>query len=255
MTTLFEDTATPAAGGVIYRSHRATLYLADNATVLPELPDGLAGLTVTDPPYGKKWRSGRRAKRFDTFDGDTPADRPTVAACLAQCIRLTAQRRHLYVFGPADILAGQRVSRPVELIWDKTMMGNAGNGDTAALWGPAHEPITFAVGLHMHPGETDSTTTPARMRRGTVLRYTRPAGLAVRHPSEKPVGLLRELIESSSRPGDLVLDPYAGVGSTGVAAVLLGRRALLVESDIGYAYEAARRLAAAEALADAAEGL
>jgi site-specific DNA-methyltransferase (adenine-specific) len=61
------------------------------------------------------------------------------------------------------------------------------------------------------------------------------------------------LIESSSRAGDLVLDPFAGVGSTGVAAILRGRRALLVEVDPAYASLAVERLQEAERLADLME--
>ncbi|HKM52109.1 MAG TPA: site-specific DNA-methyltransferase [Isosphaeraceae bacterium] len=49
------------------------------------------------------------------------------------------------------------------------------------------------------------------------------------HPAEKPSRLAEIMIETSSRPGDLVLDPFAGSGSTGVAAVKLGRPCLLIE--------------------------
>lgn len=49
------------------------------------------------------------------------------------------------------------------------------------------------------------------------------------YPTQKPVRLLERMIAASSRPGDLVLDPYAGSGTTGVAAARLGRRWLLVD--------------------------
>jgi site-specific DNA-methyltransferase (adenine-specific) len=74
----------------------------------------------------------------------------------------------------------------------------------------------------------------------------------VRHPSEKPVGLLGEMIESSSRRGELVLDPFAGVGSTGVAAVLAGRRSYQVEIDERYVQIAVDRMVSAERLAASA---
>jgi DNA modification methylase len=82
-----------------------------------------------------------------------------------------------------------------------------------------------------------------------VLSFMPQTGRKVRHPSEKPLGLLRELIESSSRQGELVLDPCAGSGSTGVAAVLLGRRSLLIESHEPYARLAADRVREAEKVA------
>jgi len=85
-----------------------------------------------------------------------------------------------------------------------------------------------------------------RLRKGSVLRFGPPTGRTVRHPSEKPVPLLRELIESSTRQGEVVLDPFAGSGSTGVAAVLSGRRAILVESHYEYALLARDRVLRAE---------
>jgi site-specific DNA-methyltransferase (adenine-specific) len=58
-----------------------------------------------------------------------------------------------------------------------------------------------------------------------------PPGSAERtgYPTQKPVRLLERILAASSRPGDLVLDPYAGSGTTGVAAARLGRRWLLVD--------------------------
>jgi site-specific DNA-methyltransferase (adenine-specific) len=77
----------------------------------------------------------------------------------------------------------------------------------------------------------------------------RPTGRKVRHPNEKPVGLCRELIESSTRAGDVVLDPFGGSGSTAVAAVLSGRRAVLVESNANWLNVAIPRVREAEILA------
>jgi site-specific DNA-methyltransferase (adenine-specific)/modification methylase len=66
------------------------------------------------------------------------------------------------------------------------------------------------------------------------------------HPTQKPLRVLRQLVEWGSRPGDLVLDPFMGVGSTGVAAVELGRRFIGIEIDPGYVDAAQRRLDAAQ---------
>jgi site-specific DNA-methyltransferase (adenine-specific) len=62
--------------------------------------------------------------------------------------------------------------------------------------------------------------------------------------------LLADLIESSTLRGDLVVDPCAGSGTTGVAAVLTGRRCYLVEVDRDHAEQCVRRVKAAEAIAD-----
>lgn len=94
----------------------------------------------------------------------------------------------------------------------------------------------------------------ARMRQGTVLRIRRPNGSATgRHATEKPVALMLQLIESSSVRGSLVIDPFAGSGSTLVAAVLLGRRAIGVEINHVYAKRAVARIKAAEHIADLAD--
>src|SRR4029079_15143509 len=62
------------------------------------------------------------------------------------------------------------------------------------------------------------------------------------HPTQKPLRVLRQLIEWGSRQGDLVLDPFMGVGSTGVAALALGRRVVGIELDGDYVEAARRRL-------------
>jgi site-specific DNA-methyltransferase (adenine-specific) len=51
------------------------------------------------------------------------------------------------------------------------------------------------------------------------------------YPTQKPLGILRRIIQASSRPGDLVLDFFAGSGTTGVAALKLGRRFILVDNN------------------------
>ena len=62
------------------------------------------------------------------------------------------------------------------------------------------------------------------------------------HPTEKPVDLLRVLISQSSQVGDVVLDPFMGSGSTGVAAQTLARQFIGLEIDLRYTTIAAQRL-------------
>lgn len=62
------------------------------------------------------------------------------------------------------------------------------------------------------------------------------------HPTEKPVGLLRYLVALFSRPGDVVLDPFGGSGSTGVAAVGLGRSVVLIEREADFFAAASQRV-------------
>lgn len=64
-----------------------------------------------------------------------------------------------------------------------------------------------------------------------------------RHPDEKPLAVVEALVRECVPPGGLVLDPFAGAGTTLLAAALLGRRAIGIESDERYAERAAERLA------------
>lgn len=235
---------------VAYESEWATIYEGDAREVLPNFETESFALVVTDPPYGKEYVSNQRVQRFEAMALDGGEDREEVRGVLRECVRLVAQNRHLYVFGPDDVLTGLKISKPVSLVWDKTMMSG---GDLAASWGPSHEPIWFAVSAHRHGGQTGRDTLSSRLRKGTVLRVPRPTGRKVRHPSEKPVALLAELIESSSRVGEKVLDPFGGSGSTAVAAIVRGRRAVLIEANPGYVELAIRRVQAAEFVAQEIE--
>src|SRR5438477_4941530 len=71
------------------------------------------------------------------------------------------------------------------------------------------------------------------------------------HPTQKPESLLARVILSSSRPDDLVLDPFSGTGTTGAAAKRLGRQFIGIERDAAYAAAAEARIAQVEALPEA----
>ena len=64
------------------------------------------------------------------------------------------------------------------------------------------------------------------------------------HPTQKPVQLMETLITRHSNPGDIVLDPFMGSGTTGVAAMKLGRKFYGIEKDPGYFAVAQDRLVA-----------
>ena len=65
------------------------------------------------------------------------------------------------------------------------------------------------------------------------------------HPNEKPLALMQRVVGTHSNVGDQVLDPFMGSGTTGVAAVKLGRKFTGIEIDPGYFDIACRRIAAA----------
>lgn len=235
---------------LVYETPRVKLFKGDAAEVLPSYKTESFDLVVTDPPYGVEFESGMRAESFGAIAGDGKdlSSRAAVGELLLECVRLVGQNRHLYVFGP-EVLRSEldaKVSAPAELIWVK--QDGPGMGDLTSPWGPQHEPLHFYTSLHRHGGKRGKLVNPVRMRKGSVLKAVKPTGFKVRHPTEKPLALLRELIESSSKLDEVVLDPFSGVGSTGVAALLLGRRAVLCEVEGKYVDIAVERLRRAETL-------
>ena len=117
-----------------------------------------------------------------------------------------------------------------EVIWDKVYHGM---GDTKAAFAPSHENIVFAIkGKYSFPGS----------RPKDLVTFPKINSSKMVHPTEKPVGLLANLISSVTKPGDLILDPFAGSGSTLVAAKKTGRRFIGIELDDDYFVTAQRRI-------------
>lgn len=225
-----------------YEQDGITIYHGDCRDVLPQIDRNSIDLIVTDPPYGVNWQGRKRTMRngpmLDKLAGDDGS--LDVPAALGLALKTLKRGHHVYIFGEFD-LSDLPLASPVQLIWDKGLMGV---GDLSLPWGKSHEPITFAVHeISKRNRELGYGKLTARMRRGTVLRVQRAhSGQVSRHPTEKPVILLRQLIESSSCMGDTVLDPFMGCGSTLVAAQQEGRSAIGVEVDEGYCTEAVSRL-------------
>lgn len=229
-----------------YESPLATLYLGDAREVLPTLARESIDLLATDPPYGVAWRSNTRAERFAPIAGDASGAEATdlLRACAPDLVRTLRRTRHAYTFGLP--IEHELFNVKAELVWDK---GRLGSGDLSCLWAPSHEPIFFHVRA-ADRANLESGRLAARLRRSSVISVRRLSATQVsRHPTEKPVALMRQLIESSSSSGELVLDPFAGCGSTLVAAVVSGRRAVGVEYVEQYAEIAAQRLERAAHLA------
>lgn len=118
----------------------------------------------------------------------------------------------------ADSLTRHGFTRSAILVWEKD---GPGMGDTNA-WGMGHEIILF-----LKKGRRVATD----KRRSGVIHtpQVRPADLI--HPHEKPLGLLELFIKHSTSRGDLIVDPFAGSGSTIRAAKRLERSALGMELD------------------------
>lgn len=231
-----------------HESERFTLYCADAADVLDTLEPKSVGLIATDPPYGVRWQSGfRKGSKLSKIANDG-GDYDAVGIVAAYTAHVLMPQRHLYVFG-STVAQRDRLmlGGACDLVWDK---GTIGLGDLTLPWGPQHEMILFGVYVPSKQNRDDGKgALSARLRAGSVLRVDRPnSGAVKKHPTEKPVELMRRLIESSTSVDDVVLDMFAGSGSTLVAAILSGRKAIGVEIEREYCATIFDRCTAAEAL-------
>jgi len=194
-----------------------TLAHGDARAFLATLPEGSVDLVVTDPPY--------------VFDRGTTYFRewlpylPDEAwpEILRELYRVLRADRHAYVicdgrtqpvFAAAARGAGFCLAKT--LIWNKESPGLGGGA-----YRSQHELILLL---------TKGTRSGNRRDLGDVLSFPRVMTRG-HYPTEKPVALLKTLVSQSSRPAELVLDPFCGSGSTGRAARELGRRALLCDLD------------------------
>lgn len=186
-----------------------------------------ADVLVTDPPYGMSFVSGHNSLTRDEQQ----------ARRIANDDQPIARDNALEEWGdkPAAVFGTWRVPKPKGvrqvLIWDKRGAG-PGMGDLSMAFGTSHEEI-YLIG-HW---------TKRVARRGSVITTeSSPSALTSRigHPTPKPVGLMEILIESA--PPGVIADPFAGSGSTLIAARNLGRKAIGVELEEKYCEIIAKRL-------------
>ncbi len=201
--------------------------------VLRTLRDGAYHAVVVDPPYGMDYQSKSRRFPMPKILND---QRPFIwflydafrvarpdAALLCFCIGRTQE-----AFRSAIEIAGWKVRSQV--VWDRVVHGM---GDTKTMFAPRHDVAWFATkGRFAFTGG----------RPKSVLRHQKVLGRDLRHPTQKPVDLMMGLIRYIAPERGHVLDPCMGSGSTGVAAIRLGRRFTGIEMDRGYYRVAVRRI-------------
>ena len=221
----------------------ATVYLGDALEILPQLEK--ADLAAFDPPYvlttggGSPTNGKRMSGKFaiDKYDNggqivDCDIDwhefMPVVYNALvenAHCY-VMANNRHVLNM----LLSAQQAGFGFHnlLYWRKT------NSATANRWYMKNNEFVgfFYKGKAFYIndcGAKQDVICPDDMQYPENIAY--PIEKNTPHPTQKPVALMQYYIEQSSQPGQLVLDPFAGSGSTGVAALRCGRRFIGIEKN------------------------
>lgn len=215
---------------------RATLYLGDCRDILPTLPK--VDALVTDPPYGigesagkaKTRTSGliskaRNAQIYRQDYGDDSWDDKPIEDELIAAVR--AAGKWNIIFG------GNYYTLPPTkcwLVWDK-LNGNTDFADCELAW----------------------TNLPKAVRRITYLWHgcmrangeTRDG-----HPTQKPIGVMKWCIGHLPDIAQTILDPFMGSGTTGVAAVQMGRDFIGIEREAKYFDIACKRIEDAQRQGD-----
>lgn len=197
--------------------------------LLPKLADASIDLILTDPPYGIQYRS----RNNKTIAGDK---RPFIW-WLYDAFRVLKEDGCLLCFTRWDVMEAWRNAIQYAgftvrscIVWDKELHGM---GNTKAAFAPRHELLLFAdKGGFSFPGG----------RPVDVLQSRKVPSAHMIHPTQKPVALLMELIGAVTEPGDTVLDPFVGSGSTAEACVKLNRIFIGMELEKDYCQQARRRV-------------
>jgi site-specific DNA-methyltransferase (adenine-specific) len=253
------------------RGKREQLVCADAFDVLKELPERTFDLLFADPPYNLTKSFGGstfRQRADDEYEA-------WLDSWLRLCVPLLKESASVYICGDwRSAAAIQRVvGRYFKLRNRITWEREKGRG-AKANWKNAAEDIWFFTVSDEYTFNLDAV----RQRRRVVAPYkvngkpkdwsesengnfrdTHPSNIwtdisvpfwsmpeNTDHPTQKPEKLLAKIILASTNAGDLILDPFAGVGTTAVVAKKLDRRSVAIERDEEYCLLALKRLEMAE---------
>jgi DNA modification methylase len=206
----------------------ATLYLGDCRDILPTL--GKVDAVVTDPPYGMNWNTD--STRFSGGGSPGIARDPIIGDDQP--------------FDPAHLLA---LNVPT-VIWGYNHMAQRLPTARTLIW-LKQNPQSYGAFL------SDAELGWASGGNG-VWAFYRPRSIAtavtegggkVAHPTQKPVSLMRWCLEFTPK-AQIVFDPYMGSGTTGVAAVQMGRKFIGIEREPKYFDIACKRIDEAQKQSD-----
>ena len=240
-----------------------TMIRGDSLVVLQELDAKSVDMVFTDPPYGHSNNNGDLIHNREKALGVETSSRKTEARPIAND---GAEANGLFLWsvhqfervlrhggccccccccggGPDPQFARWALwmDMPLEflqmVVWDKGPMGMGWH------YRRSYETVLVAK---KRGGKTrwfdDSHRVENIIRPGTGVRKIIPS--ARQHPTEKPVALAEHFIRLHTQPGDTVLDPFMGCGSTAEACVKLGRKFIGIELDAKFYTDACRRISA-----------
>lgn len=194
----------------------AELYLGDCMDVLPTL--GKVDAVITDPPYGIGF--GKKHTKWSANRGVILGDWDNV---IPDVYPLLALSENVTIWG------GERFELPISRGW--------------LTWVKPDAPPTFASTEFAWR----SLDTPARH---FVYSISATNGERIGHPTQKPVALMKWCIEQCKNNPQTILDPFMGSGTTGVAAVQMGRKFIGIEREPKYFEIACRRIEDAQKQVD-----
>ncbi|MDQ3919003.1 MAG: site-specific DNA-methyltransferase [Acidobacteriota bacterium] len=233
-----------------YQDETTALYCADNREVLSALEDKSVDHVITDPPYSehthaKQWighaLTSEGAPRCSTNFKELSFAAITneqIARFTSECARLS--RRWSLIFCDLESIvdwreAVQRVGLDYvrACVWDKVDSAPQFTGDR-----PASSAEAF---ICAHPKGRKAWNGGGRRN---VFRHAVNGSESgpKQHPTQKPIALMREMIALFTDAGDLVLDPFMGSGSTGVACAIECRRFMGIELSEEYCEVAKARI-------------
>lgn len=226
----------------------ALVFRCDAFEVLKLIPDGSVDLVVTDPPYASLEKHRDSKARIRKYERDKKAGKlkgsriprlrewfpimpnERFPELLSELYRIMVDDSHCYIFcddetsdviKAACLAMAQARGEKNAFVWWKRIVWDKGHGGQGYHYRNAHEFVVFLEkGKRNLNSKSYSSVLPCkRVSKGSL--GGRDPG-----PTEKPVSLITTLIENSSKPDDLVFDPFCGRGATGVAAVFSGRQFL-----------------------------
>jgi len=208
------------------------IYHGDCLDLMKKIPNESIDMILTDPPYSINFRSGYRKNKYDAIKNDDNLN--WLDTFVNEAFRVAKNNTTHYVFCSFHNIDKFKAAFQKKftvknlLVWVKN---NTSMGDLKANYASRTEFILLlGKGRRLINGK----------RSDNILEFKRTGNKL--HPTEKPVDLLKHLISKFSDINDVVLDPFAGSGSTLVAAKEMNRRYIGIEIDKKYFEIAKNRL-------------